>query len=378
MPPEAPSKPLREVVLLFLRLGFTAFGGPAAHLAIMEREVVQRRAWLDRQGFLDLLGITQLLPGPTSTEMAIHLGKLRAGWPGLLLGGAAFILPSALMVGGLAWAYVRYGTLPAAQGWLYGLKPALIAVVGQALWVFGRALLTDRLCWAVALLALGAAALGLGELLLLLVAGLIVLVARGGWKGGTAFAGLGLPVLGALAAPTGPGGLFLAFLKIGSVLYGSGYVLLAFLRAEFVARHPLLTERQLLDAVAVGQFTPGPVFTTATFVGFLLQGWQGAALATLGIFLPSFVFVALASKLMERLRASRAARAFLDGVNAASLALMALVWLQLGRAALVDGAAAGLALLSAVLLAGTKLNPTWVLLGSGLAGWGLQAAGLRS
>lgn len=378
MPPETPSSPLREVVLLFLRLGFTAFGGPVAHLAMMEREVVQKRAWLSREAFLDLIGLTQLIPGPNSTEMAIHLGKLRAGWSGLVLGGAAFILPSALMVGGLAWAYARYGALPTAQGWLYGLKPALIAVIGQALWLFGKALLRDRLTWAVALLALAAAALGVHELALLVAAGLVVLLLRGGWRGG-ALAGFGLPALGTAAgAPLGLGGVFLAFLKIGAVLYGSGYVLLAFLRAEFVVRHPMLTERQLLDAVAVGQFTPGPVFTTATFVGFLVQGWKGAVLATLGIFLPSFIFVALASTLLERLRESRAARAFLDGVNAASLALMALVWAQLGRAALVDGVAAGLALVSATLLLRTKLNPTWILLGCGLAGWGLQAAGLRS
>ncbi|MFN8011982.1 MAG: chromate efflux transporter [Holophagaceae bacterium] len=379
MPPDAPSSPLREVVLLFLRLGFTAFGGPAAHIALMEREVVQQRGWLDREAFLDLLGLTQLIPGPNSTELAIHLGKLRAGWPGLILGGAAFILPSALMVGGLAWAYGRYGALPSAQGWLYGLKPALIAVVGQALVGFGGTLLTDRLRWTVALLALIGAALGVNELALLGAAGLGVLLLRGGWKGGSTLAGFGLPALGTAAGATlGPGGVFRAFLKIGSVLYGSGYVLLAFLRAEFVVRHPMLTERQLLDAVAVGQFTPGPVFTTATFVGWLLQGWKGAVLATLGIFLPSFVFVALASTMMEKLRASRAARAFLDGVNAASLALMAMVLLQLGQTALVDGPTMALATASSALLLVTRLNPTWVLLGSGLLGWGLQAAGLRS
>ncbi|HJV23062.1 MAG TPA: chromate transporter [Holophagaceae bacterium] len=360
--------PLREVVLLFLRLGFTAFGGPVAHLALMEREVVQKRAWLTREAFLDLIGLTQLIPGPNSTEMAIHLGKLRAGTPGLILGGLAFILPAAGMVGGLAWAYVRFGTRPAAVGWLYGLKPALLMVVVQALVLFGKALLTDRLRWAVALLALGAVALGAPELGILLGAGLLLMGVREGWP-------RGLPALAWLPAVGSTGGVFLSFLKIGSVLYGSGYVLLAFLRAEFVVRHGLISERQLLDAVAVGQFTPGPVFTTATFVGYLIQGWKGAVLATAGIFLPSFVFVALSGRLLRRLQASPRARAFLDGVNAASLALMAAVLLPLGRAALVDGRTLLLALAGGGLLWRTKLNPTWILLGSGLLGWALHAAG---
>lgn len=357
---------LREVILLFLRLGFTAFGGPVAHLALMEREVVQKRGWLTRDEFLDLLGLTQLIPGPNSTEMAIHLGKLRAGTPGLILGGAAFILPAALMVGGLAWAYVRYGTLPAAQGWLYGLKPALLMVVAQALILFGKALLTDRLRWAVALLSLSAVALGLPELGILLGAGLLLMGVKAGWP-------RGLPALAWLPAAGSGGGIFLTFLKIGSVLYGSGYVLLAFLRAEFVVKAQLLTERQLLDAVAVGQFTPGPVFTTATFVGYLIQGWKGAMLATLGIFLPSFLLVAASGKLLKRLQASPRARAFLDGVNAASLALMAAVLLPLGRAALVDPWTLLLAAGSAGLLFRSKLNPTWILLGSGALGWGLHA-----
>ena len=357
---------LREVVLLFLRFGFTAFGGPVAHLALMEREVVQTRGWLTRDEFLDLLGLTQLIPGPNSTEMAIHLGKLRAGTAGLLLGGAAFILPSACMVGGLAWAYARYGTLPAAIGWLYGLKPALLAIVGQALLRFGKALLTERLRWIVAGLSLLAVAAGLPELGILLGAGLLLMAAKAGLPRGAAAGWVLFPGLG-----TG-GSVFLTFLKIGSVLYGSGYVLLAFLRAECVVRHGWITERQLLDAVAVGQFTPGPVFTTATFVGYLIQGWKGAVLATVGIFLPSFLLVAASGKLLKRLQASPRARAFLDGVNAASLALMAAVLVPLGRAALVDPWTLLLAAVSAGLLWRSKLNPTWILLGSGALGWGLH------
>ncbi len=356
--------PLTEVVLLFLRLGFTAFGGPVAHLALMEREVVQKRGWLTREAFLDLIGLTQLIPGPNSTEMAIHLGKLRAGTAGLILGGVAFILPAAVMVGGLAWAYVRFGTRPVAVGWLYGLKPALLMVVAQALLLFGKALLRDRTRWMVAGLSLAAVALGAPELGILLGAGLLLMGLKEGWP-------RGLPALAWLPAVGPTGGLFLSFLKIGSVLCGSGYVLLAFLRAEFVIRHPLISERQLLDAVAVGQFTPGPVFTTATFVGYLIQGWRGALLATVGIFLPSFVFVACSGHLLAKLQASPRARAFLDGVNAASLALMAAVLLPLGRAALVDLRTLGLALASAGLLWRTRVNPTWILLGAGLVGWGL-------
>ncbi len=358
--------PLTEVGLLFLRLGFTAFGGPVAHLALMEREVVQKRGWLTREAFLDLIGLTQLIPGPNSTEMAIHLGKLRAGTPGLILAGLAFILPAAGMVGGLAWAYVRFGTRPAAVGWLYGLKPALLMVVAQALVLFGKALLKDRLRWGVALLALAAVALGAPELGILLGAGLLMMGVKEGWP-------TALPAVAWFPALGSTGSLFLSFLKIGSVLYGSGYVLLAFLRAEFVIRHPLISERQLLDAVAVGQFTPGPVFTTATFVGYLIQGWRGAVVATVGIFLPSFIFVALSGKVLQRLQASPRARAFLDGVNSASLALMAAVLVPLGRAALVDGWALLLALASAGLLWRTKVNPTWILLGSGLLGWALHS-----
>ncbi len=362
----SPTGRLKEVVLLFLRLGFTAFGGPAAHIALMESEVVRKRQWLTREEFLDLLGLTQLIPGPNSTEMAIHLGRLRAGWWGLVLGGAAFILPSALMVGGLAWAYVRYGSLPSAQGWLYGLKPALIAVVLKALWGFGETLLKDRLRWAVALGSLAAAALGVNELMLIVLAGAAVLFVREGLRGRRALSLSWLPALGVPAL--GTAGLFWTFLKIGSVLYGSGYVLLAFLRAEFVIRHPMLTERQLLDAVAVGQFTPGPVFTTATFVGYLMKGWPGAVAATLGIFLPSFLFVTLAHGLMERLRGSARVRAFLDGVNAASLALMAMVLLELARAAVTDLWTVALAITSGVLLWRTRWNPTWILLGAGVVG----------
>lgn len=362
---------LVEVAALFLRLGCTAFGGPLAHLALMEREVVQARRWMDRQAFLDLLGLAQLVPGPTSTEMAMLLGRARAGLAGLVVAGLAFILPSSLLVGGLAWAYVRYGTRPAATGWLVGLKAALLAIVLQALLRFAAPLLKDARAWSVALGALVLASLGLPLLAVLMLAGLGMMGLRMA-RAPLAAGFLGWPLL---APATGLLGLFLAFLKIGAVLYGSGYVLLAFLRAEFIVARPWITETQLLDAVAVGQFTPGPVFTTATFLGYLMRGGLGAALATFAIFLPGFVYTALAGPVLARAQKQPRARAFLDGVNLGSLALMALVILQLGRSAVTSPATALLALASGLLLWRTKLNPTWILLGAGALGWLLPHLG---
>ncbi|MFL5348415.1 MAG: chromate efflux transporter [Hyalangium sp.] len=385
--------PLAEVALLFLRLGFTAFGGPAAHIAMMEDEVVRRRQWLPREEFIDLLGATNLIPGPNSTELAIHLGHRRAGWPGLLVAGACFILPAALIVGTIAWAYVRFGSLPAAESLLYGVKPVIIAIVLQALWGLGRAAIKTRPLAAVALASVGATIAGVPELAVLFSAG--VAMALGRWARRRARAGGGGSALGAAlmlgppttwpalataaagaAVPFSLQGLFLFFLKVGSVLFGSGYVLLAFLRADLVTRWGWLTEAQLLDAVAVGQVTPGPVFTTATFIGYVLGGVPGAAAATVGIFLPAFFFVAVSGPLVPRLRRSWVAGAFLDGVNVASLALMAVVTWELGRSALVDVWTVGLAVLSAGLLVRYRLNSAWLVLGGGALGLALKAAGL--
>lgn len=364
--------PLREVAGLFLRLGCTAFGGPLAHLALMEREVVQERRWMDRQAFLDLLGLAQLVPGPTSTEMAMLLGRARAGLPGLVLAGLAFILPSSLLVGALAWAYVRFGARPAATGWLLGLKAALLAVVLQALLRFAAPQLKDARAWGLAAGAFVLAALGLPLLGVLLLSGLGMVALRAS-RMPMAASFLGWPIL---APATGLLGLFLAFLKIGAVLYGSGYVLLAFLRAEFIVARPWITETQLLDAVAVGQFTPGPVFTTATFLGYLMRGSLGAVLATLAIFLPGFVYTALAGPLLARAQTAPRPRAFLDGVNLGSLALMTLVLMQLARTAVTGWSAAAVALLGGSLLWRTKLNPTWILLGAGALGWMLSSFGV--
>jgi chromate transporter len=370
--------PLVDLARLFLKLGTLGFGGPAAHIAMMEDEVVRRRGWLSRERFLDLLGATNLIPGPNSTEMAIHVGHERAGWRGLVVAGVSFIAPAFLIVLACAWAYTRYGTLPAAEGLLRGVKPVIIAIVLQALWGLGRTATRTRLLAAVGLLALAAVAAGLHELAVIFGAGaLVALVAwtrsrsgRGRANGLLALplGAAGLAATTAGVAPFGLTSLFLVFLKIGSVLFGSGYVLLAFLRADLVVRRGWLTEGQLLDAVAVGQITPGPVFTTATFVGYLLGGFWGAAVATVGIFLPAFVFVALSGPLVPRIRRSPVAGAFLDGVNVASIALMALVTAQLARAAIVDPWTAGVAAVSAVLLLRFRVSPAWLVPAAALLG----------
>jgi len=370
---------LVELAALFLKLGTIAFGGPAAHIAMMEEEVVRRRRWLDHQRFVDLLGATNLIPGPNSTEMAIHIGLLRAGWRGLVVAGACFIVPAMLIVWALAALYVRYGALPEAAWVLYGVKPVIIAIVAQALWGLGKAAIKSA---ATALAGAAVSALfffGANEILLLFAAGFAVMIVenlRRGWRPPqNAFWALaaGTPLItpyeaAATAQPVTLTALALFFLKIGSVLFGSGYVLLAFLRADLVDRWRWLTDRQLLDAIAIGQFTPGPVFTTATFIGYVVAGSPGALLATLGIFLPAFVFVALSSPLIPRLRRSPWAAGFLDGVNAASLGLMAVVTWQLGRAAIVDVLAAALAVIAAVIVFTTRINSAWLVLAGGIAG----------
>lgn len=376
------SSRLGEVAWVFLKLGLVGFGGPAAHIAMMEGEVVRRRGWLSRERFLDLLGATNLIPGPNSTELAIHLGHERAGWRGLLLAGTCFIAPAFAIVLACAWAYVRFGALPVAGGILYGVKPVIIAVVVQALWSLGRTAAKTRSIAAVGILSVALAASGVHELLVILGAGLLLALwarmrtVRPAGESLMAFLPLaGMPAGASAAAAVTPFGLtplFLFFLKVGSVLFGSGYVLLAFLRADLVQRWGWLTEGQLLDAVAVGQVTPGPVFTTATFIGYLLGGLPGAVLATVGIFLPSFFFVAVSGPLIPRLRRSAVAGAFLDGVNVASIGLMALVTAQLARAAVVDVATALLAVTSAILLIGVRLNSAWLVLGAGLIGVALH------
>ena len=375
---------VREVVEVFLRLGLIGFGGPAAHIAMMRDDVVRRRQWLDDDAFLDLLGATNLIPGPNSTEMAIHLGYLRAGWPGLVAGGVSFMLPAMLIVTGLAWAYVRYGQLPAAGWLLYGIKPVVLALIANALWALGRRAVRGPLTAVVGLGVLGLSLAGGHEIALLFGGGLVVLLVHSLKRRTAPPPGAALPAA-ALGLQAGAGAavaaapslavLFLTCLKIGAVLYGSGYVLLAFLRADFVTRLGWLTDQQLLDAIAVGQVTPGPLFTSATFIGYLVAGWPGALAGTLGIFLPSFVFVLLSRPFLPRLRRSPALSALLDGVNISALGLMAAVGLQLARASIVDGPTAALGLGAAALLAWGRVNPTWIVLGGGALGIAMRALG---
>jgi chromate transporter len=366
---------LKEVITLFLKLGTTAFGGPAAHIALMHDETVKRRKWLSDQEFLDLVGATNLIPGPNSTEMAIHIGYLRAGWAGLVAAGACFIAPAMVIVLGLAWAYVQFGSTPQAEWLLYGIKPVVIAIIVQALWNLGGKAIQNLLTGAIAAGVVALYFLGINEIALLFAGGLIVILLvnfqRSRFRPIRAFL-LPLGGLVALAQAVLPVSLpllFFTFLKIGSVLYGSGYVLLAFLRADFVVRFGWLTDQQLIDAIAIGQVTPGPVFTTATFIGYLLGGLPGALLATLGIFLPSFIFVAISNPIIPRIRNSPWASSLLDGVNAASLGLMAAVTWQLGRSSLIDPLTILVAILSLVLLLRFKLNSTWLIAAGALTGW---------
>lgn len=378
---------LRELALLFLRLGTTAFGGPAAHIAMMEDEVVRRRRWMTHEEFLDLLGATNLIPGPNSTEMAIHIGHRQAGWKGLLVSGISFIIPAVLIVTSFAWAYVRYGSLPQVTGVLYGVKPVIIAIVLQALWSLGRAAIKTKLLAAVSIAGVILTFLGIHELFILFGGGVVVGMGRfirqqikAGRQLRSLIAGSPLAIFlqsGATVATAtfGLWSLFLFFLKVGAVLYGSGYVLLAFIRADLVERWHWLTESQLLDAIAIGQVTPGPVFTTATFIGYVLGGAKGATVATVGIFLPAFFFVAVSGPLVPRIRRSQTAGAFLDGVNATALALIVVVTYQLGRAALTDVTTIVLALLSAVILFRFRINSAWLVLGGAIAGWILYGQG---
>lgn len=370
---------MREVALLFLRLGATSFGGPAAYIGMMHHEVVVRRKWIDDQRFLDLMSATMLLPGPNATEIASHLGLVRAGWRGLITAGGLFILPGMAAILMVAWAYVKFGSLPEVGWLLYGVKPAVIAIIIQAVWSLGRKAIKGTLSAVVGLGALTAYMFGLDEIAILFAGAALVLLVRSGWrllKGGipaalaTPLFFLKLPLAGfSAAAPFSQTTLFLTFLKIGATLFGSGYVLIAFLKSNFVERLGWLTNAQIIDAIAVaGQITPGPVFTSATFIGYLLGGWQSALLATLGIFLPSFILVGLLSRFMPLIRKSWWTASFLDGVNAASLGLMTAVAIQLGRVVLVDVFTVMLTLGALFLVFRYKISSIWLVLGGGVLG----------
>lgn len=354
--------------MLFLRLSVTAFGGPAAHTAMMHRECVQRRSWIDEQRFIDHMALTNLVPGPNSTELSMLIGRHVAGAPGLLVAGACFIVPASLIVLGLAWLYVEYGETPSAEALLYGISPVVIAIVGQAIVSLARTALKDMLHWALAVIALAVALAGVNELVVLFGTGLAMVAIRTGRGAVGLFVPLGIHVAQATATDVHLDRLFLLFLKIGAVLYGSGYVLLAFIEGDFVDRLGWLTQQQLIDAVAIGQFTPGPLFTTATFVGYVLAGFPGALVSTAGIFLPSFVFSAIIFPLSDRMRRVEWTSALLDGFNAGALGLMGAVAWRLGRSAIVDLPTAILSAAALGVLLRFKINSAWLVLAGGAAG----------
>ncbi len=383
MAEQSPSRQpsLAEVALVFLKLGTIAFGGPAAHIAMMESEFVRRRQWLSQSEFLDRLAAANLIPGPSSTELAIFVGHRMRGWRGLIVAGCCFILPAATLVTIIAWAYVRFGALPQVAAVLYAIKPVVVAAIIQALGKLAKTGIQTAFLAVLAGLAVAGSLIGVSPIVVLLCAGAVSAAAW--WlknRSAAAFV-VGLPKLLAVALagsaavaalPFSLGRLFLSFLKIGSVVFGSGYVLLAFLRVEFVERLHWLTEKQLIDAVAVGQFTPGPLFTTATFIGYILAGWTGALVATVGIFVPGFLLVAIGGPLIPRLRRSPLVAAALDGVVAASLALMVVVTWQLGKAAIVDRTTLIVFGISIIVLLRFRANPAWLIAAAAVGGWLVQ------
>jgi chromate transporter len=375
--PKQQKQRLTELAMVFLRLGAIAFGGPAAHIAMMDDEVVTRRQWMSREKLLDLLGLTNLIPGPNSTELAIHIGYERARWRGLLVAGSCFILPAMSIVWVLAALYARYQTVPQLQWLLSGIKPVIIAIVLQALWKLGQKAAKDIPTTIAAILAIAGYFAGLNEVLLLLLLGIAVMLVKN-WQRQNNIDAFLLPFSGVFvqAGETSTAvtsiswaSVFLFFLKIGCVLYGSGYVLLAFLQRDLVEHNQWLTSQQLLDAVAIGQLTPGPVFTTATFIGYLLAGNLGAIAGTIGIFLPAFVLVWLVNPWVSKLRQSLWASGFLDGVNAASLGLMAGVTYTLGRTAIIDWLTVIVAILSGIAVIRFKINSAWLILAGGGIGF---------
>jgi chromate transporter len=365
---------LRELIVLFGTLGVIGFGGPAAHIALMRREVVERRGWLTDGEMVDLVGVTSLIPGPNSTELAMLVGLQRAGRAGLLVAGVAFILPAAAIVLLLAWAYVTYGATPAGEALLYGVAPVIVAIVVAAVVAFARAALGSPLALALAVAVALLWLVGVNEIVLLAGGALVMAVARLGARSPIA----------ALLAPLAAGGaaavdlltLGAVFLKAGALLYGSGYVLIAFLRGDLVERLGWLTDAQLIDAVAIGQVTPGPLFTTATFVGYLLAGLPGAMVATVAIFLPAFVIVALVGPWVARVRDRPVTAALLDGVNAAAIGLMAAVSIQLGATAFRDPLTVGIGVVAAAGLLVGRVPSVLLVLAGGAAALAASAAGI--
>lgn len=365
---------LLDVAKLFLKLGFTAFGGPAAHIAMMQDEVVNKRKWLNEQEFLDLIGATNLIPGPNSTEMAIHIGKKRAGWPGLMIAGLCFIIPAVMITYIFAWMYKLYGHLPEMQPYIYGIKPAIIAIILSAVFPLAKRSLKSISLVIIGLLVLIASLSGIYEIYLMFGAGFFAVIFSDIVPGTTDrfHTKIVLPILqipGNFMMTVSKMKLFFIFIKIGSILYGSGYVLFAFLDTELVSTG-LLSRQTLIDAIAVGQFTPGPVFSSVTFIGYQMNGWSGAIIATIGIFLPAFVFVALLDPLLKKMRSSARLSIFLDAVNVASVAIILSVCLSMGQEIMTDWRTLMIALISLFITFGyRKINSAWVVLGGSILGY---------
>jgi len=365
---------LREVAGVFLKLGITGFGGPAAHIAMMRTEIVAKRKWLTEQHFLDLIGATNLIPGPNSTEMAIHIGHERAGWKGLIVAGLCFILPAVLITGIFAWLYKEYGQLPEVQPFVYGIKPAIIAIILGAIFPLAKKSLKSTELAIIGFAVLILSRLSFNEIYLMFGAGFLALLLHsirtrksGMIKQTFPFTFLQIHETSILAASNL--NLFLIFLKIGAILYGSGYVLFAFLDTELVSTG-ILSRQQLIDAIAVGQFTPGPLFSSVTFVGYQINGFTGAVVATVGIFLPSFIFVALLNPLVRKMRNSKLFSVFLDAVNVASVAIIISVCYAMGKETITDWRTVSIAIGSLLLIVGfKKINSALIVFGGSLAGY---------
>jgi chromate transporter len=385
---------LTQVAKLFLKLGITGFGGPVAHIAMIEDEVVKRRQWLTQEHFLDLLGVTNLIPGPNSTEMAIHIGYIYAGWLGLIVAGVCFIFPAVLITGLFAYLYVNYGTLPQVAPILYGIKPVVLAIIMNAIWGLGKkAVKTQKLLVIAIAVGLITWFAKVNEIVALLLGGILGMIwLRSGNQINLMIIGLttstflqttatvNTAINNHVSVPLWQLGLF--FLKVGSVLFGGGYLLIAFLQGGLVEEFGWLTQQQLLDAIAIGQFTPGPVLSTATFIGYIIAGFPGAIVATLGIFLPSFLLVAALNPFMNPIRNSSWTRPFLDAVNVSAVALMVLTTIQLGIATLivpktpyVDFLGLGISIISAILAIRYRINAAYLILGGGIIGWSALMSG---
>lgn len=350
----------KEISKVFLKLGTLAFGGPAAHIAMMDEEIIKKRKWTTRDKFMDFIGATNLIPGPNSTELAIYLGFIRGGTLGLLIGGVSFIIPAMVITLFFAFIYVKFGDVPQVDSILYGMKPVIVVIIIQALYRLGRSVIKNKLYFIIGIFTVGIYILGVGEIPLLVLTGLIMMTIKNKEKIQKKFFSLSpLPLIT----------IFLIFLKIGSFLYGSGYVLLAFLETEFVSKLDILTNKQLIDSIAIGQFTPGPVFTTVTFIGYLLRGFPGAIVATIGVFIPSFLLVWILSPIMPKLRESTWMSGALDGVNIGALSLMMVISFKLGLSSIIDPLTVIIFLISLLMLIKLKINSPWVIIMGGMIGF---------